>query len=492
MADELIRLSAVAVRALLRRGEVTPGDLVEAAIARIEAIDGTLNALPTRCFDRARAQAAALARQETMLGGLPLVIKDNNEVGGVRSTGGTPIFADRVPAQSDRTVALIEARGGITLAKSNLSELGGANTTNAVFGATRNPWNLALTCGGSSGGSAVALATGQAWLAHGNDLGGSLRIPASFCGILGLRPGPGRIPRRALVNPFDTLFVDGPMARDVADLALFFDAMVGFDPHDPLSAPSPDGPFLAAAQDPARPMRLAWSADLGCLPVADEVRTLGEAFAGAMGKAGIAVHHGAPDFRRALPTLLALRGASYLATWEPFLADRRHLFTADVLSDIERGATQSPSVLAAAERYRADLYRRVMAFLDMHEILVTPAVTTLPGPVEVMWPREIAGQKLDTYVDWIAITAVTSLLSCPILSLPVGFSADGLPFGVQLIGKPRSEAKLFRAAAWIERHLGLKPAVIEPRGQVPVGGQARGVISPAASPPSTLRTVPLT
>lgn len=464
ISNDLIRLGAVAVRELLRRREVTPLELVEAAIARIEAVDGPLNALPTRCFDRARAQAAALKGSTSVLGGLPLVIKDNNELGGVRSTGGTPIFADRVPAQSDRTVALIEARGGIPLAKSNLSELGGANTTNAVFGATRNPWNTALTCGGSSGGAAVALATGQAWLAHGNDLGGSLRIPASFCGVLGLRPGPGRIPRRALVNPFDTLFVDGPMARDTADLALFFDAMVGFDPDDPLSAPSPDGPFLAAALDPVKPARIAWSADLGCLPVADEVRALGEAFVGTMTGAGIAVHHGAPDFREALPTLLALRGASYLATWEPILATHRHLFTREVLSDIERGATQSPSALAAADRYRADLYRRVMAFLDTHDILVTPAVTTLPGPVEVMWPREIAGQRLDTYVDWIAITAVTSLLSCPILSLPAGFSRDGLPFGVQLIGKPRSEARLFRAAAWIERHLGLQPTVIDPRG----------------------------
>ncbi len=463
MSNDLIRLSAVTVRDLLRRGQVTPADLVEAAIARIEAVDGPVNALPTRCFDRARAQAASLKGSDTVLGGLPLVIKDNNEVGGVRSTGGTPIFADRVPAASDRTVALIEARGGVTLAKSNLSELGGANSTNAVFGATRNPWNTALTCGGSSGGSAVALATGQAWLAHGNDLGGSLRIPASFCGVLGLRPGPGRIPRRALVNPFDTLFVDGPMARDVADLALFFDAMTGFDENDPLSAPSPDGPFLAAAQDPARPARMAWSADLGCLPVDGAVRALGDTFAGTMAGAGIAVHHGAPDFTHALQTLLALRGASYLATWEPLLATHRHLFTADVLGDIERGATQSPAALAAADRHRADLYRRVMAFLDEHEILVTPAVTTLPGPVEVMWPREIAGQTLSTYVDWIAITAVTSLLSCPILSLPVGFSADGLPFGVQLIGKPRSEARLFRAAAWIERHLGLQPTVIDPR-----------------------------
>ena len=469
MTEELFRQSGRAVRELLRRGEITPTDLVECAIRRIEAVDAAVNAIPIRCFERAREQAERLTRrlargeQALLLGGIPLVIKDNCDVGGVRTTSGTPIFAGRIADQSDRTVALIEANGGIPIGKSNLSELGGASTSNAVLGTTLNPWSTQLSCGGSCGGSAVALATGQVWLAHGNDVGGSLRIPASFCGVAGLRPSLGRVPRRSQINPFDTIYVDGPMGRDVGDLALLFDAMVGYERDDALSAPSPDGPFLRWALEPERPGRMAYSPDLGCLPATAEVRGLGEAFASTLEKAGVAVHRGSPDFTGALPALLSLRGASYAAAWEPFLPEHRDAFTPDVLADIMRGQTQSPSTLAAAERCRADLYRRVLAFLGEHEFLITPSVTTLPGPAEMGWPREIDGRTLDTYMDWIAITAITSLLGCPVLALPVGFSRDGLPFGVQIIGRPGSEPRLFQIAAWIERLFGLPPTVIEPR-----------------------------
>lgn len=462
MSDDLIRLPARAVRDLVRKGDATPSDLVEASIRRIEAVDGKLNAVPTRCFDRAREQARQIDPATALLGGIPLVVKDNADVGGVRTTGGTPIFAGRIAAQSDRTIALIERNGGIPVGKSNLSELGGANTTNAILGTTRNPWNTALTCGGSTGGSAVALATGQTWLGHGNDVGGSLRIPASFCGVTGLRPSLGRIPRRALLNPFDMVFVDGPMARDIRDLALFFDAMIGFDDADPVSAPSTDGPFLDHAQRPERPDRIAWSANLGCLPVEEEVRALGDAFAATLQKNGVAVHHGSPDFKGALPVLLTLRGAGYVTSWAPFLDKHRHLFTPEVMSDIDRGLGQSMLETGAAERYRADMYRRVIAFLGDHDMLITPSVTALPFPVEQRWLTEIASQRQDTYIDWIAITAITSLLGCPVMALPVGFTKNGLPFGVQIIGRPRSEARMFRVAAWIEKLLALAPNIIDP------------------------------
>jgi amidase len=463
MSDDLIRLSARAVRGLLGRGEVTPSELVEAAVARIEAIDEAVNAVPTRCFERAREQAVQPGLRQTMLGGMPFVVKDNAEVGGVRFTGGTPIFADRVSTQSDRTIALIERNGGIPLGKSNLSELGGANTTNAVFGATRNPWDTALTCGGSSGGSAVALATGQAWLAHGNDVGGSLRIPASICGVTGLRPTPGRLPRRSILNPFDTVFVDGPMARDVADLALFFDAMIGFDSADPLSAPSPDAPFLPSALDPDRPLRAAYSPDLGILPVDDEVRALGETAIAALRDDGTAIDDACPDFAGALDALHVLRGASYVAAWDPLLTRHRHQFTPEVMGDIETGLRQTPSSIGAAERYRAEMYRRVIAFLQHHEVLITPATPILPFPVDIRWPHEVAGVRQQTYIDWIAITAIPSLLACPVLAVPAGFSRNGLPFGLQIVGRPRSEARLFRIAAWMERVFALPPTIIDPR-----------------------------
>jgi amidase len=463
MTADLIRLSARRVRDLLARRDISPADLVEASIARMTAVDGAVNAVPIRCFDRAREQANDPRLLTSKLGGIPFVIKDNAAVGNVRWTGGTPIFADRVAADSDRTIALIERNGGIPVGKANLSELGGANTTNAVLGTTRNPWNTALTCGGSSGGSAVALATGQTWLAHGNDVGGSLRIPASFCGVTGLRPTPGRVPRRSILNPFDTIFVDGPMARDIGDLAMFFDAMVGFDSADPLSAPSPDGPFLPMALTPDRPLRAAWSADLGCLPVADEVRSLGAAFFTALQRDGMQIDMACPDFAGALPALLTLRGASYVATWEPFLERHRHQFTPEVMGDIEHGLRQTPSSLGAAERYRAEMYRRVIRFLDDYEVLITPSAPILPFDVETMWPQEIAGVRQQTYIDWIAMTAITSLLACPVLAVPVGFSQGGLPFGVQMIGRPRSEARLFQIAAAIEHLFGLQPTVIDPK-----------------------------
>ena len=252
MSEDLIKLGAVAAHRLLVSGELTSVELVDAAARRIATVEPAVNALPTLCLERARAQAqsadrARRAGQQTLLAGLPIVVKDNNDVGGVRTTGGTPIFKTRIAEVSDRTIAKLESNGAIVLGKSNLSELGGAQTTNAVHGTTRNPYDISLTCGGSSGGAAVALATGEAWLAHGNDLGGSLRIPAAFCNVCGLRPTPGRVPRKRLANPFDTMAVEGPMARDVADLALMFDAMVGFDPGDPLTSPSSEAPFLDAA-----------------------------------------------------------------------------------------------------------------------------------------------------------------------------------------------------------------------------------------------------
>lgn len=460
---DLIRLSARQAHDLLARREITPADLVEAAISRVTEVDDAVNAVPTRCFDRARKQAKDPQLLTSKLGGIPFVIKDNAAVGDVRWTGGTPIFADRVATESDRTIALIERNGGIPLGKANLSELGGANTTNAVLGTTRNPWNTTLTCGGSSGGSAVALATGQVWLAHGNDVAGSLRIPASFCGVTGLRPTPGRVPRRSILNPFDTIFVDGPMARDIGDLAFFFDAMVGFDSADPLSAPSPDAPFLPMALTPDRPLRAAWSADLGCLPVDDEVRALGEAFVTALQKDGTRIEAACPDFAGALPALLTLRGINYVTNWEPVLEQHRHRFTAEVMGDIEHGLRQTPPSIGAAERYRAEMYRRVIGFLSEYEVLITPSTPILPFPVETMWPEEIAGMRQETYIDWIAITGITSLLACPIMALPVGFSRNGLPFGVQIIGRPRSEARLFQIGAAIERLFGLKPTIISPK-----------------------------
>ncbi len=467
-SSELIRLDALAARNLLLRGEVTSLELVEAAARRIATIEPQVNAVPTLCLDRAREQAAAADRarwagEATLLAGLPIVVKDNNDVGGVRTTGGTLLFKDRVAEVSDRTVALIERNGAVVLGKSNLSELGGAQTTNRVLGTTRNPYDLRLTCGGSSGGAAVALATGEAWLAHGNDYGGSLRIPAAFCNVAGLRPTPGRVPRKRLADPFDTLAVEGPMARNVVDLALFFDAMVGFDPGDLLTSQTIEAPFLDAALAPRKPRRMAISADLGILPVAAPIRAALDAFARHMARAGVAVTMGAPDVTGSMEAFRALRGAGFFGAWKPFLPAERDKFPAAVLEDLDRGRDQAGATLAEAHRYRSELFRRTTDFLDEHQFLVCPATQAMPFPVETLYPAEIEGIASTSYLDWISITAIWSMTSLPAISIPIGFAPDGLPVGVQILAHSRNEAALFSLAAWIERELALPVLPIDPR-----------------------------
>src|SRR4051812_40442702 len=253
MADELWRMSAVEVVARLRKGEISPLELVEASAQRIAEVEPAVNALPTLCFERGREHARRImqggaaceaAGEAGWLAGLPVSIKDLTDVAGVRTTYGSPIFADHVPAKSHPLVERIERKGGIVVAKSNTPEFGaGGSTFNEVFGRTRNPWNTSLTCGGSTGGGAVSLATGEVWLAHGSDHGGSLRRPGTYCSVVGLRPSPGRVTRGTVNNLFSPLSVQGPMARNIPDLALFLDTMAGWDPADPLTYDAPAVPY---------------------------------------------------------------------------------------------------------------------------------------------------------------------------------------------------------------------------------------------------------
>ncbi|SDH50059.1 amidase [Bosea robiniae] len=468
MSTELTKLSALAVRDLLAAGEISSVELVEAAAARLAVVEPQMNAVPTLCLDRAREQARAAdvarrAGRSSLLGGLPIVVKDNSDVEGVRNTGGTSIFRDRISTESDRTVALMEANGAITLGKSNLSELGGAQTTNSVHGATRNPYDRRLTCGGSSGGAAVALATGEAWLAHGNDYGGSLRIPAAFCNVTGLRPTPGRVPRKRLADPFDTIAVEGPMARDVVDLALFFDAMTGYDSGDILTAPTSEPPFLAAALTPRKPARVAVSADLGMLPIEEPIRSALDRLAEMLNRAGVAVAHNSPDVAGAMDAFRVLRGEGFYATFEPLFETHRHAFPAPVLADLLRGRDQPGNAIVSANRFRSELYRRTVDVLDEHDFLICPATQVMPFSVETLFPETVAGQPMQDYLDWISITAIWSLTGLPAIAIPIGFSREGLPVGVQILSHARREADLFRLAAWIERELALPIGPIDPR-----------------------------
>ena len=459
MADDLWRLSAVAAVDLLRRKEVKPAELIDAAAARIAAVDGKLNALPTLCLERAHAHAKRLEHNghpaepgPGYLHGLPLAIKDLVEVEGVRTTHGSPVYKHHVSARSDYLVERLEANGGIVIAKSNTPEFGaGANTFNEVFGATHNPWDSRLTCGGSSGGAAVALATGQVWLAQGSDLGGSLRIPGSFCSIVGYRPSPGRVAHGPGQLPFSGLSVDGPMARSVADVALMLDAMAGEPPEDPLSLPAPERSFLAATAMVQPPRRVAFSADLGIAPVVPEVAEICRQAAQSFASLGARVEEAHPDLSDAPELFQVLRAAQFAATRGGLLPEHRDKLKEEVIWNIEEGFALDRASIARAEVRRGELYRRAARFFRDYDLLLCPCVMLPPFPVGVRWVPEVEGRTFTTYVDWLMLTYAITLTALPAVSVPCGFTKAGLPVGLQMVGAPRGDARLLGHAALFER-----------------------------------------
>lgn len=460
--DVLIRRTAVEVVELLRKGEVTPGELIDASLARIRAVDPAVNALPTLCVEHARDHARRMGGSKVergapgWLGGLPIAIKDLMNVTGVRSTSGSPIFADFVPEVSDIQVETLERRGGIVVARSNTSEFGaGANTFNEVFGKTRNPWNTALTCGGSSGGSAVALATGMVWLANGSDLGGSLRIPASFCSVVGMRPSPGWVAQGPGPAAFDTLAVSGPMARTVADVGLMLDAMAGFDPRDPISRPPPRRSFLERVRRPGKPKKVGFSPNLDFLPVDREVHEIAEAAARKLGETGAAVELAAPDFSGAREIFRVLRAARYVTNLGPLYAEHRARLKPDIVANIEAGLRLGADEIGRAAREREALYQRVVRYFDTYDLLLTPTVIVPPFDVDQRYVEAVGDHRFETYWDWLGVTYAVTLSGCPALSLPCGFTAGGLPVGLQMVGRPYGDGELLGFAGLLEQALGL-------------------------------------
>jgi amidase len=465
----LIRSTACAIVDQLNAGEVTPLDLLDALEKRIAEVDDKTNALPILCFDRARTNAKALMLKNPgergLLAGLPVPIKDLNNVAGVRSTQGSPIFKDTVPAHSDIVVEQIEANGGVVYAKSNTPEFGaGAHTFNEVFGATRNPWNTSRSASGSSGGAAVALATGMAWLAHGTDMGGSLRNPASFCGIVGLRPSIGRVPHSPAFKIDRNLGVNGPMARNVEDIALFLDAMSGEHPADPLSLPRLPTSFLSAARSGKKPKRVAYSPDLGITPVDPEVAAITRNAAARFAEAGVIVEEAHPDLREAHECFHVLRAFDFAITKAALLRSKRELLKPEVIWNIEEGLKLTVEQLERAEAQRIALAARTLEFFKTYDLLLTPATIVAPFPIENRYVAECAGKKFDNYVEWLGIVYAITLACCPALSLPCGFTASGLPVGLQMVAAPRGEAPLLAGAKVLEDVLGLRDTTpIDPR-----------------------------
>ncbi len=476
----IIEKTATQVLELLEREEVSPVELLDALEARIDEVDGVVNALPTRCFERARKHAKSLlkkpASERGLLRGLPVAIKDLQPVSGVRSTWGSTIYSDFVPRGSDCAVEVLEGNGGIVYAKSNTPEFGaGANTFNEVFGRTLNPWDTTKSCAGSSGGSAVALATGTAWLATGSDLGGSLRNPASFCSVVGFRPSPGRVahgPADASACP-ETLSgmpnlpfgVSGPMARNVADTALLLDAMVGAHPSDPISLPREAGiSYREAVARATPPKRVAFSATLGVSPVDPEVAAICETAARRFESLGCTVEEAHPDFSDVQDIFHTNRAMSFYVSMKHLLENKRDGLKPEVIWNIEKARDVSMDDIARVESARTAYVARARAFFADYDLLLTPATIVPPYPVEQRFVETCGEHTFSNYIEWCTIAYAITLTGFPALSVPAGFTASGLPVGLQVVAGPRGEADALAGAALFEQANPLSASVpITPR-----------------------------
>lgn len=461
-ADDLCFLPATDLAARLARREVSAVEATEAFLRRIERVNPIVNAICTleaeRAMDAARAADAAFPGADALppLWGLPLAVKDLVDTAGIRTTYGSPIFADNVPAEDALLVRREKAAGAILLGKTNTPEWGaGSHTFNPVFGVTRNPWNTGRSAGGSSGGAAVALATGMLALADGSDLGGSLRNPASFNNVVGLRPSPGRVARGPVGRLWDPLNVDGPMGRTVADVALFLSAIAGPDRGDPLSLVEPGEVFRRPLDRDHKGVRIGWTPDLGHLAVEPAVRGTLAAALPVFDTIGATVEAAHPDLCDAAAIFPPLRAAGYVAKLGALAERHRDQMKDTVLWNLDQGLRQTAAEIGQAEAAHAALYARVLAFFEDFDFLVLPVAQVAPFPVEWDWVREIDGTTFENYLQWMEICWAISLTGCPAISVPAGFTADGLPVGFQIVAPPRRDFDLLCLAHAVEQANGL-------------------------------------
>lgn len=460
--SELCALSAVQAVKLLRNKDISPKELLEAAFARIKQVEGDVNALPILCKDRALKAMKNKDFTETKLCGLPIPIKDLSNVAGVVTTCGTPGLANVTAPKSDQVVLHIEKNGGVIYAKSNTPEFGaGANTFNSVFGKTRNPYDTSRNAGGSSGGAAVSLATGTSWLAHGSDLAGSLRTPAAYCGVVGLRPSPGLVVSGGGLNQFETDGLQGPMARSVEDCALFLDAMVGFDPHYAISFPAPKKSFLQSCKQKIKP-RIAFAPTLGGFGTnTPEMTAHLTAQMNVLAKNDARVEESCPELPGLNQAYRVIRGilwASHLGNVSKNISQH---FKDTLRQNIDFGMNLSIHDYFAAQTARANLFEVVTRHLDNFDVLACPVVGVSQRLVEEEYPKEINGEKVTDYIEWLRYSFLSTVTGLPAISVPFGF-IGGMPVGIQLIGRHRGEALLLQVAKFIENVMGGANKPIDP------------------------------
>ena len=472
-ARDLSFTSAVDLAKLYRARQASPLEVMHAVLARIDQANAHVNAIVTLPRDAALAEArratAAIRRGATLppLHGVPVGIKDVTPTRGLRTTFGSKLFETYEPDHDALVVERLRAAGAIVIGKTNTPEFAfGPNTVNAVFGATRNPWNLELTAGGSSGGSAAALVSGMCTLAEGTDLGGSLRGPASYCGVVGFRTTPGLIPRYPSVLAWDTYSVEGPMARTVADTALMLSVMAGRDDRSPISYDVDPRAFLAAVKRPSiKGWRVASTADLGGLvTIDDEVRLVFERAAGVFRTIGARVERACPDMSDVPEIVRLTRGLLMVARHADKLPEHRAILQEGLVENTEQGLALSSREIAQGELLRTRQWERVREFLTEREIWITPTTATPPFPVDQPHVISINGHPTGKSMQRSFLTYAFSVMGLPAISIPCGVTRTGLPVGLQIVGPRRGEAAVLRAAAafeaaqpWADR----RPAILD-------------------------------
>jgi amidase len=470
-------LTALEARRLIGRKALSPVELMESCLARIAAVDHAVNAFATLDADRARegAKAAedAVMRGEDLglLHGLPVGIKDLDDTAGLRTTRGSPILKDNVPGKDGLMTANIRRHGGIVIGKTNVPEFGlGANTRNRVHGATGNPFDPTRNAAGSSGGSAVALATGMAPLCSGSDTGGSLRNPAAFCGIVGYRPSPGLVPSERREHGWTPISVLGPMARDVPDTSLLMAAMASDDAMDPLA-------YTLHARPPVRGepalfhpvrrldtagLRLAFSADFGQALVERVVREAFAARVAAIAPLFASVEEAHPDVTGGDEAFEVIRSAGVLTAHLEKVRTRPADCGPNVIANVEEALRYTLVDYARAAQAQTRIYRGYQRFFARHDVLITPAITVSPRPWRELFPKEIDGQEVRTYFHWLALAYYVSLVGHPAISLPMGLDAKGIPFGLQIVGPRGGDSFVLAVAAAIEEAVASDPALRRP------------------------------
>jgi len=426
---------------------------MQAHLDRIDRVDPSVYAICTLCPDEALA-GARTADQRLSAGltprpleGLPIAIKDLAETKGIRTTWGSPLFRDHVPEFDALHVERIRAAGAILIGKTNTPEWGaGSQTFNTLFGTTANPFDLSRTVGGSSGGAAAALAARMLPIADGSDLGGSLRNPAAFCNVVGFRPTPGRVPNHPDRMAWSPLAVHGPMARSVADVALLLSVMAGADPRAPLSLHDDPAAFARPLEAPITRARIAWTEDLGFLPVATEIRAATQSASRVLESLGCAVEHAHPDLRDAPAVFQTLRAFHFAARFGGFYREQRALLKDTIQWNTAVGLSLSAEEVGRAEIAHTRIYLRALAFFDDYDFLALPATQVAPFDKRTEWVREIEGVRFENYLQWMEVCSVITLTGCPAISVPCGFTPDGLPVGLQLVGRPGADRALLELA----------------------------------------------